>query len=60
MLAHPQARQLQQWGGLFPFIPSTVPQLATSNFCLFGPLKDALPAQHFADDKLKHEMREEL
>jgi hypothetical protein len=45
--AHPQARQRQQWGGQFPPNPTYSPNLAPSNFRLFGPL--ALPGQHFAD-----------
>jgi len=39
--------------------PLYSPDLATSNFRLIGPLKDALPAQHFADDELKYGMHEE-
>jgi hypothetical protein len=43
-------------GWTVPPHPLYRPNLATSNFCLFGALKDKLPAQHFADDELKHGM----
>jgi hypothetical protein len=46
-------RQLQKWDGLF--LPSChSPDLARSNYHLFGPVKDALHGCHFVDEnKLK-------
>jgi histone-lysine N-methyltransferase SETMAR len=41
--------------------PPYSPDLAPSDFHLFGPLKDALRGRRFADDEeLKHSMPEEL
>jgi len=47
-------------GWTVPLHPLYSPDLANSNFRLFGPLKHALPAQHFADNELKHGMHDEL
>jgi hypothetical protein len=46
-------RQLHKWDGLF--LPTAhSPDLAPSNYHLFGPVRDALCGCHFADDyKLK-------
>jgi histone-lysine N-methyltransferase SETMAR len=40
--------------------PPFSPDLAPSDFNLFDPLKDALRGRRFADDELKHSVREEL
>lgn len=56
-----QERQLEQWGGLFSLILPHSPDLPTSDFHLFLPLKDALLGCCFVeDDDLQHGMCEEL
>jgi hypothetical protein len=41
--------------------PPFTPDLATSDFHIFGPLKDALRGRRFADDdELKHSVRDDL
>jgi len=42
-------------------LPHYSPDLPPSEFCLFGPLKGALPAQDFADNsELKHSLLEKI
>jgi hypothetical protein len=56
-----QERQMEQWSGLLSLILPYSPDLPTSDFHLFVPLKDALLGCCFVDDDdPQHNMCEEL
>ena len=48
-----QGKEMQPWGGLFSLILPT-PDLALTEFSLFGFLKDAIRGPHFAKDAPYH------